>query len=137
MRTIRTREIVNKFHFRFTQSNYVCLSDSEHYFFLGCNELCESSKHGCSHNCTNSPLGPFCFCRAGQFLADDNKSCRLPLSSADPGTWKVVLIVCGVIGLVLLAVIIVVTFKYRQTKVGDCLIAEWNTLYVVVDICMY
>ena len=96
-----------------------------HVFFLksspnsGCNEVCMGGKNGCSHDCVQSPRGPLCICPIDQKLQPDSKTCRpLPLVPPNAGTWKVVLAVSGALGLILVAIIVVVTLKYRKTTVS-------------------
>ena len=91
-----------------------CLLLKQCNLFLhsGCNEPCKD-KHGCSHTCSRSPMGPRCFCPPDQTLAADHNNCVVVRVQTE----TVGLIVAGVVGLVLVIVIVLVTLKYRQTKV--------------------
>lgn len=94
---------------------------------LGCNEACKD-EYGCLHKCSRSPTGPFCYCLSNQTLGADNKSCfEVRHQPVHYRKLKVGLIVAGVVGLVLVMVIILVTFKYQQAKVQSCFYKLYGT----------
>ena len=83
----------------------------------GCNQLCENDNE-CQHNCSATPQGPTCFCSADQLLAADSKNCMQPRSIEETGKWNTeMLVVTIVLGLALVSIIILVSFKYWQARV--------------------